>query len=147
MGLVGWISVQHLVLRDQALRAFSDEYLMAELDWRSHLAALDQVGVGLENGIDLLVIWYLLAIQYAATCLIDHTAPKPAKVLDLFTQLFNDHCSKHVRAAHVAGRFERRSRVPYDLFSNADERAVCPGLLLMALPRRHTLDLVHAPPR
>src|SRR3974390_3657336 len=99
MDLVRWISVQHLVLRNQALCAFGEEYLMAELDWRSHLAALDQVGGGLENGIDLLVIWYLLAIQYAATCLIDHTAPKPAKVLDLFTQLFNDHCSKHVRAA------------------------------------------------
>src|ERR1700736_3941222 len=37
--LVGWISVQHLVLRDQASRAFREEYLVAKLDGRSHLAA------------------------------------------------------------------------------------------------------------
>ena len=35
----------------------------------------------------------------------------------------------------------------HDLLGNADEHAVCPGLLLVTLPRRHALDLVHPPPR
>ena len=55
MDLVGRIAFQHLVLRDQALRAFGEEDFVAELDRRAHLAALDQVGMGLEDGIDLLV--------------------------------------------------------------------------------------------
>lgn len=144
MDLVRRISIEHLVLRDQALRAFSEKYLMAELDGRAHLAALDQVGVGLENGKDFLVIGNLLAIEHAATCLIDHTAAKPAKVLDLLAQLLDSHGSEHIPAALPAGRFECSSRVPYDLFGNADERTVLSGLLLLALPRRHALDLVHA---
>ena len=63
MDLVGWISIQHLVLRDQASRTFREEYLMAELDGRSYLASFDQVGVGLKNRIDFLVIGNLLAIH------------------------------------------------------------------------------------
>ena len=89
----------------------------------------------------------MLAIQYAATCLIDHTGAEPAKVLDLFAQLFDGHGSEYVPAAHAAGRFERCSRVPDDLFGDADERAVCSALLRMALPRRHPLDLTHATAR
>src|SRR3974377_2195064 len=110
---------------------------MAELDGRSHLAALDQVGVRLENGVDLLIIGDLLDVQPAAACLIDKRLAYPAKVLNLLAQLFDGHGSKQVPAGHVAGRFQRRSRAPYDLFGNADERAVCSKLLLVALPRRH----------
>src|SRR5437899_2102341 len=63
--LVGRVSLQHLVLRDQALRAFGEEDLMAELDRRTHLAAFDQVGMGLEDGIDLLAGGDLLTIGAA----------------------------------------------------------------------------------
>jgi len=35
----------------------------------------------------------------------------------------------------------------HDLLANADELAVCPGLLLLALPHGHPLDLLHPPPR
>jgi len=41
MDLVGRVSLQHLVLRDQALSAFGEEDLMAELDRRAYLASLD----------------------------------------------------------------------------------------------------------
>src|ERR1700730_6933355 len=61
MDLVGRVSLQHFVLRDQTLRAFGEEHLVAELDGRSLLATLDQVGMGLKNGIDLLAIGNLLA--------------------------------------------------------------------------------------
>jgi crotonobetainyl-CoA:carnitine CoA-transferase CaiB-like acyl-CoA transferase len=44
------------ILRDQTLRAFSEEHLVAELDRCPYLAAFDQVGMGFEDGIDLLGI-------------------------------------------------------------------------------------------
>ena len=44
--LVGRIAFQHLVLRDQTLRALGEEDFVAELDRRAHLAAFDQVGMG-----------------------------------------------------------------------------------------------------
>src|SRR6266436_6816058 len=101
----------------------------------------------LENGIDFLAVRDLLSIEHTATCLIDHTAPQLAKVLDLFAELFDGHVGEHVPAAHLVSLLERRSRVPHDLFSNADELAICPSLLLVALPCRHALDLVHPAPR
>src|SRR5207245_2227590 len=145
--LVGRVSLQHLVLRDQALRAFGEEDLMAELDRRTHLAAFDQVGMGLEDGIDLLAGGDLLTIEHATPRLVDDTISQPAKVLDLSAQFLDGHVCEHVLAAHLASPFERYARIPHDLLGNADEHTVCPGLLLMALPRRHALDLVHPAPR
>jgi len=54
--LVDGISVQDFILRDQAARAFGKEDLVAELDRRPRLAALDEVSMGLENRIDLLAL-------------------------------------------------------------------------------------------
>src|SRR6187431_3278978 len=45
MLLVGWIAFEHLVLRDQAPDTLGKKDLVAELDRRAYLAALDQVGV------------------------------------------------------------------------------------------------------
>src|SRR5258705_12594272 len=66
MLFVDRISVQHFILRDQAARAFGEEDLVAELDWRLHLAALDEVGMGFENRIELLDRWNLLAVEHTA---------------------------------------------------------------------------------
>ncbi|MGC7969910.1 hypothetical protein ACP3WE_24095, partial [Salmonella enterica] len=52
-----------------------------------HLAALDQVGMGLEDGINLLVGSDLLAEEHATPCLIDDTISQVADVLDLPAQL------------------------------------------------------------
>jgi DNA invertase Pin-like site-specific DNA recombinase len=49
MLFVDGISIQHAILRDQAARAFGEEDLVAELDRRLHLTALDEVRVGLKN--------------------------------------------------------------------------------------------------
>src|SRR5213078_1925472 len=147
MDFVGRVSLQHLVLRDQALCAFGEKDLVAELDGRAHLASLDQVGVRFKNGINLLAVGYLFAIEHAATRLIDRTAPQLAKVLDLFAEFFDGRVGKHIPAAHLASLFERRARVPHNLFGNTDEHAVCRGLLLVALPRGHPLDRLHPTPR
>ena len=45
------------------MRAFGEEDFVAELDWRLHLAALDEVGMGLKNRIELLGTWNLLAVK------------------------------------------------------------------------------------
>jgi hypothetical protein len=63
---------------------------VAELDRGLHLATLDQVGVGLENRIHLLVVGSLLAAEYAAASLMDHLASHVAKVLDPLARL-GDH--------------------------------------------------------
>ena len=56
-------------------------------------------------------------------------------------------CSEHVLAAHRARLVQPGARVSYDLLGEIDEHPVCPGLLLVTLPRRHALDLIHPPPR
>src|SRR5258708_11323380 len=63
---VDGISVQHFILRDQAVRAFGEKDLVAEFDRRLHLAALDEVRVGLKNRIELLDSWNLLAVEPTA---------------------------------------------------------------------------------
>jgi len=37
------------------------------------------------------------------------------------------HGSENIPAAHAAGRFDLLAHSLYNLFRNADERAVCPG--------------------
>src|SRR5271165_3984251 len=110
------------------------------------VCTLDQVGMGLEDRIDLLGVGNLLAAEHTAASLIDHPASQAAKVLDLLARLRDDEVGKHVLAARLAGVLEGRSRAFHDLRGNADEFAVCPGLLPLALPRRHPLDFVHPTP-
>ena len=51
---VGGITVQHLVVGDQALRAFRQEHFVTELYRFALLAPLDQIGVGFEDRIHFL---------------------------------------------------------------------------------------------
>jgi hypothetical protein len=46
------ISIQNFILGDQTLRAFGEEYLVAELNGCLHLATLDEVRMGFENRVD-----------------------------------------------------------------------------------------------
>src|SRR6266568_3156463 len=81
------VSLQHVILRDQTLRAFGEEYLVAELDGRLLFAAR------------------FLSILDHRSCAVDH------------------------------------------LVGNADELAICAGLLLLPLLRGHPLDFLHPTPR
>src|SRR6476659_1212051 len=135
MLFVDRISVQHFILRDQAARTFGEEDLMAELDWRLHLAALDEVGMGFENRIELLDRWNLLAVEHTAARLISHTGAQSTKVLDLLAHLCDRQIGDHIFAARFAGPPERRSCTFDDLLG--DELTVCPGLMILALPCGH----------
>src|SRR6266568_3954407 len=73
------VSLQHVILRDQTLRAFGEEYLVAELDGRLHLAALDQVRMGFENGIDFLGGRNLLTIEHPTAPWSMTRLPRPQK--------------------------------------------------------------------
>src|SRR6266571_1316547 len=117
------VSLQHVILRDQTLRAFGEEYLVAELDGRLHLAALDQVRMGFENGIDFLGGRNLLTIEHPTARLVNDAAAQTAEMLDL------------------------RSCAVDHLVGNADELAICAGLLLLPLLRGHPLDFLHPTPR
>src|SRR5262249_7523017 len=134
-------------LRDQTARAFGKEDLVAELDRRLHLAALDEIGMGLENRIDLLGSRNLLAIEHTTARLIDHTSPEVTKVFDLLACLRDRQIGDHILAARSAGLPERRSCAFDDLLGNADELSVGADLMVLALPCGHPLDLLHPTPR
>src|SRR6266851_1615301 len=126
-------------------RAFGEEDLVAELDRRLHFAALDEVGMGLENRIDLLGSWNLFAVENAAARLIAHTRSQATKVLDLLAYLRHSQVGDHIFTARFAGLPERRSFAFDDLLGNADEFAVFSPLLVVPLRRGHPLDRQHPP--
>jgi hypothetical protein len=67
MDLVHRIPLEHFVLSDQTDSALGEKHLVAELDWCAHLAALDQVGMRLEDRIDFFCSGHLFAVEHAAT--------------------------------------------------------------------------------
>jgi hypothetical protein len=127
------ISVQHFILRDQTARALGKKHLVTELDRGLHLATLDEVGMGLENRIELLGRWNLLAIEYTPARLIYHASSEIAKMLDLLARLRDSQIADHICATRFVGLPERGSCAFDDLLGTADEFAVSPGLLLLAL--------------
>src|SRR5216683_1993830 len=61
--------------------------------------------------------------------------------------LWPNSIGDHIFSARFAGLLERRSCAFDDLLGNADKLSVCPGLMLLALPCGHPLDLLHPTPR
>jgi len=113
-----------------------------ELDQCVHLAVLDEVGMGLENRIELLGTWNLLAVEHATARLIEHTDSLATKVLDLLVLLPDSQIGDHIFSARFAGLPVCRSCAVDDFLGNTAEFAVCPGLLLVALPCGHPFNLL-----
>src|SRR5689334_11038655 len=80
---IGGIAVQHLVVGDQALRAFRQKHFVTELYRFARLAALDQIGVRFEDRVHFLLGGNLLSMDYSAPCLIDDPIPQLAVCRDL----------------------------------------------------------------
>jgi hypothetical protein len=59
---------------------------VTELDWCTHLAALDQVGVRFEDRIDLIRRRHLFAIEHTATRLVDDARAERAIMRNLVAQ-------------------------------------------------------------
>src|SRR5258705_13514703 len=94
MNFVRRVSLEDLILGDQTFGAFGKEHLVAEFHGRAHLAAFDQVGMGLEDRIDLLGIGHLLAIKHAAARLINHLLAETAIMRDLVADGVDRHGGK-----------------------------------------------------
>src|SRR3981189_777954 len=108
---------------------------------------LDPVGVGLEDRIERLGRRNLLAVGHTAARLIDHAGSQLAKVLDLLARLRDSQFGNLIRAARFTGLPQHRLRAVDDFFGNPDEFAICRGLLFLALPGGHPLNLLHPAPR
>src|SRR5215470_218895 len=108
MNLIHRVALEHVILGDQTFSAFGEENLMAELDRRTHLAALDEIGVGLEDRIDLLSRRNLFAIENAAARLVDHARAEIAIMRDLIAQGLDLQGGQRVLAAHPGSVVKRR---------------------------------------
>src|ERR1700731_707981 len=75
-----------------------------------------------------------IAIEHTAARLIDHTVPQITKVLNLLARLGDCQFADHICATRFASLPERGSSAFDNLIGDADEFAVSPGLLLLALP-------------
>ncbi len=63
---------------------------MTEFDGLIGFAALDQIGVGFEDGIDLVAGGNLLSINDTPASLIDNLFPQPADPEDFLAQRLDD---------------------------------------------------------
>ena len=147
MHFVTGVSLEYLVLCDQALGAFREKHLVAELDRGLHLAALNQIGVGFKDGVDLVGVGNFLSLQNTAARLTEDTIAQLAVVVNPLADLRDDQVVFLILTARFLGLLEYRSRAVYDLLGELDEFAVFLGLLLLPLFGGHALDFLHAAPR
>ena len=124
--LIGRVSIQHAVLSDQAAGAFGQKDLVAELDRLLSLAALDQVGVALKNGVDFLIRRDLLAIQHAAASLIDDAVAQLAIVLDVFAEGLDGQVIEWRFATGLLSLLEHAAGIGNDPLADADEPVATP---------------------
>src|SRR5208283_294679 len=140
------VSVQYFILGDQALSAFGQKNFVTELDRGLHLAALDQIGVGFKDGIDLLGAGHLLSLEHATAGLINHLLAQLAIMLDLLAEFAHGQVGEPAFALGFSGALEHIVGVAHHFLGNPNELAIFPGLLLLPLLGRHALELLHAPP-
>src|SRR5215467_1491231 len=146
MAFVAGISFEHVILCDQTNGAFGKKNFVSELYRGSDLAALDQIGMWFENRVDLLGVGNLLAPEYTAACLIDHSVCQAAVVLNLFSQLSDSYVSDDVFSARLASFLKSQSRTFNDLLGNADAFAIFANQVVAPLRRGHPLDFIHPAP-
>src|SRR5260370_35980276 len=143
------IAVQRLIVGDQALGALGEENLVAKFHRLLRLAPLDQIGVGLEDGVDLLLGGNLFSLQHPAAALVDHSLGQLAVAGDLVAKRINAQTGDEIARAGRSGFgfFDYLARIVHHLFSNADQLPILGLLLLAALLGGHALDRLHAAAR
>jgi len=73
MALIARISVQNLILGNQTFGALCQKYFVAKFQRRPYLAALNEIGMRLKYGVELLRIRNLFSLEHATARLINHT--------------------------------------------------------------------------
>ena len=71
MFFIGGVPLQDAILRDQTMRTLSEEDFMTEFDRLIGFAALDQIRMGFEDGVDLVGGGNLLSVDDTSASLID----------------------------------------------------------------------------
>ena len=144
--IVRRISCEHLILSDQPSGTLRNIDFMTKLHRLEDLAAFDQIGVSFENRKDLLFVWNLLVVEHASTSLINDLDPKSAVMVDLLSNRLDCDFSHQINAADAFGLCEHLACVPGHLLGGVDEFAIFRDQLLLPLPGRHPLDLLHPAP-
>ena len=145
--LIGRVSLQDSILRDQPARTLGQKDFVSELDWLVDLAPLDPIGVRFKNRVHLLLAGNLLPLQDPTSRLIDHLAAQLAVVFDLDTKGPKGCLLPPVQAPDLPGFFQHLARLGHDLPGDADQLLVFEDLLPVSLLRRHPLNLLHAAAR
>src|ERR1700730_9185332 len=86
MDFVHRVALERLILSDQAPGAFREKHFVAKFDGRAHFATLDEIGMRLEDRIDLLRCGHLFAIENAALRLVADARAERAIMSDLLAQ-------------------------------------------------------------
>src|SRR5437870_6900406 len=146
MDLVGGVSAEHTILRDQPVPALGQEHLVTELHRFEHLPALDQIRVGFENGVELFLGGYLLAMKDPPACLTDDTDTELAVARDVTPKGVDRALREKVETPNAHGSLDDGPRLSDHLLGDPDERAIRAHLLTVSLPCRHALNLLHPAP-
>ena len=125
--LVRRISFQNFILSDQTLGALGEKYFVAEFLRGEGLAALDQVGVGFEDGKQFLRLGNLLPFQHATASLIEDAFSQLAIVRDLLAELLQQGLVKHIPDACIFGLVQYGVCAPHYLLGDLDQLTVFPG--------------------
>ena len=97
--LVVRVSLEHFILRNQPLGTLGEKNFVAKLHRRLHLAALDEIGVGFKDGIDLFRVGNLLSFEHPTARLVDRPVSQFAVVGDLLAEFVDGHFRDLILAA------------------------------------------------
>src|SRR2546425_5826472 len=146
MDLVGGISAEHTILRDQPAPALGQEHLVTELHRFEHLPPLDQIRMGFENGVELFLGGHLLAMKDSPARLTDDTGTELAVARDVTPKGVDRDLRGKVETPNAHGSLDDGPRLSDHLLGDPDERAIRAHLLTVSLPCRHALNLLHPAP-
>src|ERR1039457_6348230 len=124
LGGIGGIAGQNLIVGDQALGTLGQEDLVTEFHRLALLAPLDQVRVGLEDGVHLLVGRNLLSVEYPPTGLVNDLLAQVAVSRDLLAELVDRHAAEHVDTLDLGGLFDDLARAFQHMPGDAESFAV-----------------------
>ena len=122
--VIGGITLKYIVLGDQTSGTFSQKDLVAKFDRFLYFPPLDQIGMGFKDRVDLVVVWNLLSLKYAAAALIDDAVAELAVVVNLPSKLTDDNVVQQINSAFIFGLFEYPSGIFNNLLGNPNKLAI-----------------------
>ena len=133
-------------MRNQPLPALGKEDLVSELHRLEHLPALDEIGVGLEDRVDLLVGWNLVLLENPSRRLSDDSTAQLAVSSDLRANGVDGRSCHRIENTDARGSSDDLARFGDHSFGDRDQPTVCAHLATMSLGGSDALDLLHTAP-